>query len=418
VPTTDHHDDASDTTALDQHDVLAGLQCVRRLWWRWHEPGAPERGPDARARVRREERQTLRAVAQDGIAPVVVGFRHQGAAREAATREALAAGAPAVADATVTGGGVRATIDLVERTGDGHRLVAVAPAAAVRELELRALAVQWHAAERAGVRVGGAVVLHLDPAARVPEAPRFVRADVGAAVAARLPALDAALAGQRAALAGPLPEVAPGPQCETPEPCPFLARCRPAVLPDLPSEAAIADAVARAPGPHAWLHAATVGPALPPWPGCRAFEPVPVLFACRTGEGEVREWIAPMDADPGEACLAALEDAAAGAVGIVSVDADADRAWLAALAERRPRLAGRAATLAARLVALPAGSAGRFALPGVDELPRLALQRDLLDAQEAHYLREALLAAAARSTLRLARLAAGPAAPPAATPAA
>ena len=104
----------------------------------------------------------------------------------------------------------------------------------------------------------------------------------------------------------------------------------------------------------------------------------------------------------------------------MSVDAPADRAWLAALAERRPRLAARSAALAARLVALPAGTAHRFALPGVDELPRLALQRDLLDAQEAHYLREALLAAAARTTFTLARLAAAPAAPagPAATPAA
>jgi hypothetical protein len=147
---------------------------------------------------------------------------------------------------------------------------------------------------------------------------------------------------------------------------------------------------------------------VPRWPGCRPFEPVPVQLSCRVERpaglgGGYRhvEWLADGGTDPRPGLAAALVAACAGAATIVVDDLAAARAAVARLGEAVP---GHAAALAALQPRLVQGAGPLDAGDGPEawELHRLLFERELLDPQEVHLLRESRLAAAARRSWWLA----------------
>jgi hypothetical protein len=216
-------------TRLSKSRFCYGLQCVRQLWWRTHEPEAPEldSGPELQAVFDRGHRI---GEAAHGLFPggVLVDEEPWAIAQKcAATRAALTAGAPAVFEASFVGDEVFAAIDVLERIDGGFALVEVKSTYGVKPQFIPDVAIQVHVARAAGIDVRRAEVMHLAGRfSRDERAVRFTRADVTVAVEAFLPAVPGHLRRLREALAGELPVVQPGPQCSAPYECAFGERCR------------------------------------------------------------------------------------------------------------------------------------------------------------------------------------------------
>src|SRR6266699_6274663 len=133
---------------------------------------------------------------------------HAGAARVAATREALDAGAPAVFEATFIADGTFVAIDVLEKQKDGYRLTEVKSSTSQKDEHIPDVAVQARVAAACGVNVTAAEVMHLNKEFRYPDTgDLFARTDVTGAVVAFLPVVPDEIEQQREMLAGPLPDV-------------------------------------------------------------------------------------------------------------------------------------------------------------------------------------------------------------------
>ena len=310
-----------------------------------HEPDAPELVPDASLRATFERGRHVGEVARDYVpGGVLVDLPHyqvQGRVRR--TEALLAAGAPAVYEASFVADGVFVAVDILERTARGHTLVEVKSTTSVKDEHVPDAAIQAHVVRAAGLEVPRVELMHLNRACRFPDlSDLFAREDVTERVTAYLPSVPKRIAEQAGALDGPLPDVAVGDHCERPYPCPFLARCWPArpehhvstlyrvgrraaeleaagyatvdQLPDglgigvigerqrravregrlvvEPELAAALDAFAR---PLGFLDFETVAPAIPVWPGCHPYDVVPVQFSAflvgENGALERAEWL-------------------------------------------------------------------------------------------------------------------------------
>ena len=154
------------------------------------------------------------------------------------TRAALAAGAPAVFEASFSADGVFVAVDVLERRRSGFGIVEVKSTVETKDPHIPDTAIQLHVVRAAGLDVSRVEVMHLNRQCRFPDLSNlFVRDDVTAAAEAFLPAIPGHLARMRAALDGPLPVVEVGPHCDDPFECPFKARCWPEVGDDHVSHA-------------------------------------------------------------------------------------------------------------------------------------------------------------------------------------
>src|SRR5437764_15178115 len=117
------------TTAarLSKSRFVTGCQCHKLLWWTVHEPEALELAPDKVLQDLFDQgRQVGEAARARYPGGVLIDLpHHAGAARVAATRRALDAGAPAVFEATFIADDTFVAIDVLEKLSDGYRITAV-----------------------------------------------------------------------------------------------------------------------------------------------------------------------------------------------------------------------------------------------------------------------------------------------------
>ncbi|HEX5530828.1 MAG TPA: DUF2779 domain-containing protein [Methylomirabilota bacterium] len=393
---------------LSKSRILAGLQCAKQLWWRVHEPGAPELVADPMREAAFARGRRVGEVARKHVSGgVLIDLPHDAyEARLEATRTALAAGAPVIYEASFRADSVYVAIDILERGADGRFCATeVKSTTSVKEAHLADVAIQAHVARRAGLPVRRMEIMHLNRACTYPDLGNlFVRADVTAEGEARLLTLPGEVGGLLAMLAGPCPEVATGPHCTRPRECPFLERCWPPrpehhvstlyrqqasalaalyeqgyhTIFDLPEDTALtatADRQRRAvqagrmivePGlgralracasPVAFLDFETAGLPIPVWNGCHPWDALPVQWSCHREDGAGglahHAWLAdgPGDARPelAERLLAACEPART----IVAYHARFERECIERVAAGAPALAPRLARIAERLVDL------------------------------------------------------------------
>jgi hypothetical protein len=388
---------------LSKSRFSAGLQCDRQLWWRSHEKDAPELIPDRALQARFDRGHLVGAEARRHVPGGVLIDEPPGAfpRRLAATRRAIDAGAPVIYEAAFSAGQVFAAVDILERTPGGWDLTEVKSSTRVKDEHVPDAALQVHVLRRAGLEVERAYVMHLNPACAYPDlGDLFVRADVTARVEGLLPMIEREIPRQLAMLRGPLPEVAIGPHCSQPHPCPFMGRCWPQFPPghihtlyrvgqkwwdlaqrgveritDLPPdfalrgpaerqarslragrpifESSLAGALAAFERPLAILDFETVMPAIPVWDGCHPFDAVPVQFSVHIEDGaggwEHRAWLADGPGDPRAELIGRLEGACAGARTLLAWYAPFERGCLTRVAAARPELADAVAALTARL---------------------------------------------------------------------
>src|SRR2546423_12010313 len=401
------HPMSSASSRLSKSRYLSGLQCHKQLWWRVHQPEAPELAPSpgqqnllaqgrevgerARRHVPGGELIDLPSRQQDDVV--------------AATHAALQRDAPAIYEAWFLAEDTYVGVDILERTPRGYGVIEVKASNSRKPEHLPDAAVQVHVLRCASLPVERAEIMHLNPECRYPDLSNlFVREDVTALVEAALIGVADELAAQRAMLAGPLPDVAIGEHCTRPHDCPFIERCWPkapdhhvsslyridrkraleleadgfATIYDLPSdlelsviharqvkavrsgrmvvEPTLRKALAQFASPLAFLGFETVGPAVPRWPGCRPWQQVPVQFSVHIEErgrglGH-HQWIADGPEDPRPALAEVLVAACTGARRVVAYHAPFERECIKRLREGVPHLAKELERIERRLVDL------------------------------------------------------------------
>jgi len=391
---------------LTKSQFVAGVQCHKLLWWRVHEPNAPELVPTPDQQARFGAGRRVGEVAREYVpGGELIGFRHWETEQKIGeTRKRLAAGAPALYEAAFAAGDAYAVVDILEKDGDGVRLVEVKSSTSVKPEHLPDIALQLHVARASGLDVRGVEVMHLNRECRHPDLSNlFTRADVERDLAPWLPQVPELVAAQRAALAGPLPDVAIGDHCFDPYECPFRKRCWPQwpedhistlylmrrraleleakgyrSIHDLPGELrlnpmqarqvravksgslvvepGLVDALKEFEGPLAFIDFETVAPAIPVWPGCRPWENVPVQFSVhvrdRGGAWRHIEWLAEGPDDPRPALAERLVDACRHAGALVAYHAAFERDCLRVLALGAPHLAAELGEMELRLLDL------------------------------------------------------------------
>jgi hypothetical protein len=387
---------------LSKSRYLHGLQCLRQLWWRVHEPDAYELVPDLETRARFAEGHRVGELARRRFpGGVLIAAPHDDLlARVDATRRALAAGAPAIHEAAFLAEATYVAVDVLERLERGFALIEVKSTTEVRAEHLEDVAVQTLVLRSSGIEVARMEVMHLDSTCVHPDLDRlFTRIDVTAEVEELLPRLPATLERQIASLDGPLPEVPIGPHCSRPHACPFRPRCwrglprhhvttlhgvgarafeliaqgyrtvdqipedldlgpiaarqrRAVSTGRMVVEPGLGEALATFEPPLAYLDFETVAPAIPIWRGCHPYELVPVQFGCRrereTGFESI-DWIAPEGADPRPEIAARVVDACRGARSVVAYHAEFEARALRHLEAAVPALAGPLAEVRERL---------------------------------------------------------------------
>ncbi|MEQ1899063.1 MAG: DUF2779 domain-containing protein [Vicinamibacterales bacterium] len=393
---------------LSKSRFTSGLQCHKQLWWRVHEPDAPELVPDAARQAIFDQGHVVGAAAQGYFTGgVLVDAPHREFdARVAQTQAAIEAGAPAIFEAAFFVNDVFVAVDVLERTPAGWTLVEVKSTTKVKAQHIPDAAVQLHVLRAAGLQVNRVELMHLNRACRFPDLSNlFERADITEEADALLADVRVSRAAQLRMLAGPLPDVATGSHCTSPYDCPFLMRCWPVQPPnhistlyrmahkaaqyeeqgihtifDLPQvpplglvqerqrqavqegrmivASTLADALRVVEYPFAALDFETLQTPIPLWNGCRPWDQVPAQFSCHvvSAPGQVihHEWLAEQPGDPRPELARRLVDACRGAKVVLAYNASFEAQVVDQLAEALPGLAPELADLRGRLVdALP-----------------------------------------------------------------
>ena len=219
---------------LSKSRFCYGLQCEKQLWWRVHEPDAPELVPPPAQQAIFDRGNRVGELARERFPGGVLIESDDStfAQRLERTREAIASGAPAIFEAAFAADGVYAAVDALERRPDGWVLAEVKSTLDVKPPHIPDVAIQLHVLRAAGLDVKRAELMHLNRACTYPDLSNlFVRDDVTAQAEALLPAIPGQVRKFQEMLAGPLPVVDVGPHCTDPYECPFLARCWPELPP-------------------------------------------------------------------------------------------------------------------------------------------------------------------------------------------
>ena len=398
---------ASAPSRLSKSRYLSGLQCHKQLWWRVHEPDAPELSltPGQQNLFAQGREVGVRARGHVPGGELIDLPPYQYDNKVTATREALKRDVPAIYEAWFLADETYVGVDILERTSRGHTVIEVKSSSRRKPEHLPDAAVQVHVLRRAGLQVERAEVMHLNPQCRFPDLPNlFIREDVTALVEAALIGVPDELRAQQRMLEGPLPDVSIGEHCTDPYECPFIERCWPklpdhhvsklyrierkraleleadgyATIYDLPSdlelsviharqvkavqtgrivvEPTLPKALAQFTSPLAFLDFETVSLAIPRWLGCRPWQQVPVQFSAHVEERDGglvhHEWIAEGPEDPRPALAEALVDVCAGARKIVAYHASFERECIKRLREGVPRVAKELERIERRLVDL------------------------------------------------------------------
>jgi len=388
---------------LSKSRYTAGVQCHKLLWWRVHEPDAPELKPDRELQARFDQGSRV-GVAARAYVPggVLIDLPYdQMKEKVEATRQALEDGARVIYEASFFADRVFVAVDILERKGGGVGLIEVKSTTRLKDEHAPDVAIQSHVLRRSGLAVTRAEVMHLNRDCIHPDLSNlFERADVTDNIEGLLPQVPAEIAAQLGMLSGPLPPVPTGPHCTSPRPCPFMARCWPEVPPhhvstlfyvgkkaaeleaqgyltidQLPPELTpnpVADRQRRAvkagrmivegdlgramdafKPPLAFLDFETVQPAIPAWNGCRPYDQIPAQFSCHVvaadGSTAHHEWLADGPGDPRPELARRLVAACRDARTVVAYNMGFEQRGIRLLAEAAPELADALNDIASRL---------------------------------------------------------------------
>ena len=129
---------------LSKSRFVAGAQCHKLLWWKVHEPGAVELQPDKVLQDRFDQGRQVEHLAH-GRFPGgrLIDLPHDAVAqRLTLTQEALRAGVPVIFEAGFLADDTFVAVDVLERLGQGFRLIEVKSSSAAKPEHIPDVAVQ------------------------------------------------------------------------------------------------------------------------------------------------------------------------------------------------------------------------------------------------------------------------------------
>src|SRR5690242_11474618 len=150
--------------ALSKSRYLSGLQCHKKLWWEVHEQDAPELRPEENQLVIFDVGAQVGAAARERVpgGTLIIGKASEGSVKVEQTRRAIAEGAGVIYEATFAHERVYASVDILERVGDGWRLTEVKSTVEAKEEHVPDVAVQTWVARGAGLPVVASHLMHLN----------------------------------------------------------------------------------------------------------------------------------------------------------------------------------------------------------------------------------------------------------------
>jgi hypothetical protein len=390
---------------LSKTRFVAGCQCHDLLWWRVHEPDAPELKPDISLEDKFEQGRQVGELARCYVpGGVLIDLPHDAVdERLAATRQAIQAGATAVYEATFLEDSVFVTVDILERANGSHNLIEVKSSTSVKEEHIPDVAVQAHVLRMAGIPVNRFELMYLNSDCRYPDLSNlFVREDVTQVVEDILPRIPSDIESQLRAIAGNFPAVGFGKHCLTTRDCPFHDRCWPEIdsrhvltlyrtdadtrwgliergiesILDLPDDLSLnkkaqrqvravkkgamligpglAQALEPFSGRLAHLDFETVSLAIPVWDGFGPWHQMPVQFSCHVEVEPARfehyEFLAQSGDDCRPEMGEALIAACSGADRVVAYNAGFERGCINRIAAAVPERAAELGSIADKLI--------------------------------------------------------------------
>jgi hypothetical protein len=354
------------STTLSKSRFVNGAQCHKLLWLKTYEPGADElKISPAIKDIIDQGNQVGRLARERFPGGVLVELEHDDPERIPLTQRLIAAGTPAIFEASFFADRTFAAVDVLLREDGAWTLIEVKSGSEVKDKYVLDAAIQTHVAKAAGVDVQRTVIMHINKEfvaplpGHAPAADLFVRDDVTYLVSGLLPVFPKLIEAQLVTLAGPQPDVPIGKQCREPDECPFQdgTRCWPPepdsvmriqgllyekrfalfhggtrTIPQLPRnyklndvqtrqrrscetgklvvESTLAGELEPYTGRLGFLDFESVGRAVPVWSGTKPWEQIGVQFSYH--EGPVggpythEEFIAEPDTDPREAIATRL----------------------------------------------------------------------------------------------------------------
>jgi len=219
---------------LSKSRVAAGLQCLKRVYletYAYDDRDPIDPGRQAILEAGREVGEVARGRYPGGVTVIQDPKLHDDAVRQ--TAEALPDPAtPAIYEAAFTFDGIRVRVDVLARShGCEWDLVEVKSSTGFKEEYVPDLAAQVYVAEGSGIRIRRAVLLHVNnqyvwPGGAYDLGALFATQDLTEDVRASIPKLLEKVEVMRQVLRGTSPpDVAVGPHCRKPYPCPYYSHC-------------------------------------------------------------------------------------------------------------------------------------------------------------------------------------------------
>ena len=219
---------------ISKSKYMAGVQCLKRLYWQVHEPelgGVPDAAAVAIMEQGREVGKLARQLFAGGVE---VPFCDPEQAIRI-TRELIAnPDVPAIFEAAFENGGVFVRVDILHRRRDGRwRLIEVKSTADLKEQHLDDVAIQYRVVSRSGLDLASACLAHVNrnyvfQGGSIDVWRFFKIKNLTQRVGRLLRKLTFLLRSELRVLVMPkAPDIPAGPHCTNPVTCEFFDRCNP-----------------------------------------------------------------------------------------------------------------------------------------------------------------------------------------------
>ena len=390
---------------LSKSRLIAHKQCPKRLWLQIRRPDLAQQSEAVQNRLAQGNMVGAAAQAQYPEGRLIAHVNDLTSALHE-TNEALARpGDITLFEPALRCADILVRADILERRGSAYRLIEVKSSTKVKDYQVTDAGIQTWVARGAGLNVECTELAHINNRFVYPGAGNyhglFTHADITDAILPLQEQIPAWIDAAQRDLAGPMPDIAVGPQCSDPFQCEFMGFCAPdvaeypvAILPyggklarrlidegyadlrDVPvdrlsredhlriwrattnGEAEVmpgaAEKLAALPWPRYFLDFETVGPAVPLWPGTRPYQKIPMQWSChRLDAGGTLAQLPPFLETRGDDPRRAFAERLVAAIGdagpIMVYNATFERGVILELAEAFPDLAPALRALAGRL---------------------------------------------------------------------
>jgi hypothetical protein len=336
---------------LSKSNILSGLKCHRRLWWRLNE--APPK-PWKWAAILGGQHK---AVVDAFLAQQAPGVEPKGswAERVNQTLATIKMGDKPIHRACLETANIRLEIHHMAPSEQGWSLTEVRGSGSIKGKHTTHAALMVFTLQEIELLIADVFIAHIDLRGHNDHpkgAPPFRTVRVTDKALKRAADLNPAVSAIQTALEGPLPDANPGSHCKRPYPCRHLERCFPAAPPhgihelyrvkakvlkklsargisqivDVPEDAPLPEIARRQreavctqgivvndglmgaleaiQRPTVYLDFEAISPAMPPWPDCPPFTVIPVQVSLHRLDNEGKlshtQWMAKAGSDPRE----------------------------------------------------------------------------------------------------------------------